>query len=188
MSNQMRIRNRLLPLLAIIVIMGLVCTITSCASTVTTAMTSSTTRKPGALDFPLLDESFQSTFPETLNTDERFTMTTNQGAYSVGVEKISLTIENRSDLEMMTGAPYALEVFRDNAWYSVPYKKLDENVKRAWPAIAYLVPAKGHWTGDIALTEHVALSPGRYRVIKELMSQERENRQSIFLGAVFEIE
>lgn len=188
MIKHQRTRSRLLSSMAFVILMSLVCTLTSCAGSVTTTVMSSTTRKPGSLDFPLLDESFLSTFSDKLSADTRYAVKTNQDAYPVGVEKISWTIENHSDQDMMTGAFYALEVFHDNAWYSVPFKKLEGNVQRVWPAIAYLVPAKGQWTGDIVLAEHVALSPGRYRVIKELMSQERENRQSLFIRAEFEIE
>jgi hypothetical protein len=158
---------------------------TSCGSFGTS--TASSSRISGSLDMPLLDYSTKSGFPTAIKQQSDFELKTEQTEYSPTVEEIQFTIYNRSDNGTLFGEPYALEVFRENAWYSVPFKKLAGNVSRAWSAIGYILPAQGSGSGSIHLTDHERLTPGEYRLVKEITTQERENKLNIYVCATFSI-
>ncbi len=161
----------------------------ACAGAATTQGTSTTptTRQPGSLDFPQLDYSIASTFPDRMNDVTDYQLTTGDGTYPTDAKAIEFTIENKTDVDRMTGAPYMLEIDRDGGWYSVPYKKLPPDVGRAWPAIAYSVPANGTYTGSIILTEYESLTPGHYRLVKEVTSIKLEEGFSVFICAEFDL-
>lgn len=170
-----------------LLIMCLALLTTGCGSAATSSSPATTERKPGSLDFPLLDYSIPSKYPADMSEVVDFTFQTSRKTYPTNVETIEITIENLADVDRMTGAPYALEIFRDNGWYSVPYKKLDNHVTRAWPAIAYFVPAKDKWTGSVHLTEYDSLKTGHYRIVKEVTSVQLSEGFSVFLSAEFDI-
>jgi hypothetical protein len=102
-------------------------------------------------------------------------MKTDQETYFTSAAKIQFMIEKRSEHEVMTGKPYSLEIFRDNAWYTVPFKKPPGNAVRAWPAVGQPIPAKGSFSDSISLSEHVPLIAGRYRLAKGLLTENRKD-------------
>jgi hypothetical protein len=145
------------------------------SSSVPDTATTASSKATGSYYFPLLEESVKSAIPEIASPYVDAVMKTDQETYSTSAAKIQFTIESRSEHEVMTGEPYSLEIFRDSTWYTVPFKKLAGNVVRAWPADGHPIPAQGSLPGSISLSEHLPLIAGRYRLVKEIMTQDRKD-------------
>lgn len=158
-----------------IVVMALMFLAVGCASSTAKDNPTASSGAPGSIYFPLLEESVKSPYPEETSPYANAVMKTDQDTYSTSAIAIQFTIESLSDHDMMTGEPYSLEIFRDNAWHTVPFKKPSGNVVRAWSAVGILIPTKGVLSGSIRLTEHVPLIAGRYRLVKEILTQDRKD-------------
>jgi hypothetical protein len=107
--------------------------------------------------------------------------------YKTTAAQINFALYNDSADEAIYGAAYALEVFKNGNWYTVPFIGIDRKAQPTWPMIAYTLPAHGSAQGLVVdLSRHEAVGPGQYRLIKEV-SLRLGNRTAFNLAAEFTI-
>ena len=128
----------------------------------------------------------KSAYPAEIEANASFKMTVDQTEYDSKVTQISFTIYNDSADDAIFGVAYALEVFQNGVWYSVPFKGVKGDAQPTWPAIAYQLPAHGTYTDIINLSNPEKLLPGSYRLIKDVSIQ-TGNQKQIILAAQFTI-
>lgn len=87
-------------------------------------------------------------------------------------ESATLVITNLSDNEYIFGAPYALEIERDGAWFVYPPKE-----ELAWIDIAYILEPGGSNEETISIKSlYGTLESGTYRVAKTFMQLGRQEQ------------
>jgi hypothetical protein len=124
----------------------------------------------------------KSAFPAEIADAASFKLSAAQAEYGSGVSQIEFIIGNSSDGEAIYGAEYALDVFRQDAWYTVPFKGVKRKTQPTWNALAYLLPA--HDTGSIVinLANHENVSPGSYRLIKKISLKSGDQKTFVLVA------
>ncbi len=109
---------------------------------------------------PLGDES---AYGEQVNGLEGVTIELTEDKYQPEGDTFELRVVNHSDEQITYGVEYALEYYNEDKWYEV---ETDEEI--SFIMIAHILESDEEATEEINLTYYEPLTPGRYRVIRQI--------------------
>ena len=102
-------------------------------------------------------------------------------SYPVNTEKISLSIHNKGNEQVVYGTPYQMEIEKEGQWYTLAFK---EGV--AFNEIALVLKPGATNPEEISLqVVDYAFKPGKYRILKQIFLPDD---QTTWLSAEFTLE